>query len=169
MRSFWLSVTVIAGVLLLIGLRVEGSKRAARNGPVAVVGEPKTTAIVGYGETKDGARREALRLTQEWVEGELRGQLSGYYRVGSVTNVDQMVEAVRSFQDRVWIDGLEATVEAHTMPAAQATFNTRTPRGAPTARSCRISTAQAYTENETCSEGKALPAASVFFRKRSAG
>ncbi|WP_256793317.1 ATP-grasp domain-containing protein [Terrabacter sp. Ter38] len=50
---------------------------------------------------------------------ELRGALRGYYRVGSVTNVDQMVEAVRYFQDKVWIDALEATVEAHTMPAAQ--------------------------------------------------
>jgi biotin carboxylase len=36
-----------------------------------------------------------------------------------VTNVDQMIEAVRYFQGKVWIDALEATVEAHTMPAAQ--------------------------------------------------
>jgi biotin carboxylase len=50
---------------------------------------------------------------------EVLGALRGYYRVGSVTNVDQMVEAVRYFQDKVWIDALEATVEAHTMPAAQ--------------------------------------------------
>jgi biotin carboxylase len=64
--------------------------------------------VYGIGETDEGH-----------LDGDLRGQLSGYYRVGSVTNVDQMVEAVRYFQDRVWIDGLEATVEAHTMPAAQ--------------------------------------------------
>jgi formate-dependent phosphoribosylglycinamide formyltransferase (GAR transformylase) len=64
--------------------------------------------VYGIGETDEGH-----------LDGELRGQLSGYYRVGSVTDVDQMVEAVRHFQDRVWIDGLEATVEAHTMPAAQ--------------------------------------------------
>ncbi|KRC92878.1 ATPase [Terrabacter sp. Root85] len=50
---------------------------------------------------------------------EVLGALRGYYRVGSVTNVEQMVEAVRYFQDKVWIDALEATVEAHTMPAAQ--------------------------------------------------
>ena len=50
---------------------------------------------------------------------EVLGALRGYYRVGSVTNVDQMVEAVRHFQGKVWIDALEATVEAHTMPAAQ--------------------------------------------------
>jgi len=76
MRSFWLSVTVIAGVLLLVSLRVEGSKRSAKTRAAAAAAtEPKTTEIVGYGETKEGARREALRLTQEWVEGEVRGQL----------------------------------------------------------------------------------------------
>ena len=51
---------------------------------------------------------------------DLRDAMRGYYRVGSVTNVDQLVEAVRYFQGVAWIDGLEATVEAHTMPAAQA-------------------------------------------------
>ena len=64
--------------------------------------------VYGIGESEEGH-----------LGDELRGALRGYYRVGSVTNVDQVVEAVRYFQDRVWIDGLEATVEAHTMPAAQ--------------------------------------------------
>jgi hypothetical protein len=49
---------------------------------------------------------------------DILGALRGYYRVGSVTDVGQMVEGVRHFQDRVWVDALEATVEAHTMPAA---------------------------------------------------
>src|SRR3954464_11131661 len=78
MRSFWLSVTVIAGVLLLVSLRVEGSKRAAvrnRAAEAAAAEEPKATTIVGYCETKQAAEREALRLTQERVESELRGQL----------------------------------------------------------------------------------------------
>ncbi|HQY98036.1 MAG TPA: ATP-grasp domain-containing protein, partial [Phycicoccus sp.] len=39
--------------------------------------------------------------------------------VNSVTNVRELTEATRYFQDRVWIDRLEATVEAHTMAAAQ--------------------------------------------------
>ncbi|EWT01344.1 ATPase [Intrasporangium oryzae NRRL B-24470] len=64
--------------------------------------------IYGIGESEEGHLGE-----------ELLGAMRGYLRVGSVTNVDQMVEAVRAFQDRVWIDALEATVEAHTMPAAQ--------------------------------------------------
>ena len=57
----------------------------------------------------------------------LRGAMKGYYRVGSVTSVDQMVEAVRYFQQRVWIDALEATVEAHTMSAAQVREATNIP------------------------------------------
>lgn len=51
---------------------------------------------------------------------DLRDTMKGYHQIGSVTNVDQLVEAVRAFQEHVWVDALEATVEAHTMPAAQA-------------------------------------------------
>ncbi|WP_353508079.1 ATP-grasp domain-containing protein [Intrasporangium sp.] len=58
---------------------------------------------------------------------DLRGAMRGYYRVGSVTNVQQLIDAVRFFQDKVWIDALEATVEAHTMPAAQAREATNIP------------------------------------------
>lgn len=47
------------------------------------------------------------------------GALRGYYRVRNVTDVDEMIEAVRYFQDKRWIDALEATVESHTMAAAQ--------------------------------------------------
>lgn len=50
---------------------------------------------------------------------ELRDALTGYLKVGSVTNVGEMVDAVRFIQDQVWVDRLEATVEAHTMPAAE--------------------------------------------------
>jgi len=58
---------------------------------------------------------------------DLHEALGGYYRVGSVTNVQQLIDAVRFFQDKVWIDALEATVEAHTMPAAQAREATNIP------------------------------------------
>ena len=58
---------------------------------------------------------------------DLRGAMRGYYRVGSVTNVQELIDAVRFFQDKVWIDALEATVEAHTMPAAQAREATNIP------------------------------------------
>jgi len=58
---------------------------------------------------------------------DLRGAMRGYYRVGSVTNVQQLIDAVRHFQAQVWVDGLEATIEAHTMPAAQAREATNVP------------------------------------------
>ncbi|AXG15027.1 ATP-grasp domain-containing protein [Intrasporangium calvum] len=58
---------------------------------------------------------------------DLRGAMRGYYRVGSVTNVQQLIDAVRHFQAQVWVDGLEATIEAHTMPAAQAREATGVP------------------------------------------
>jgi biotin carboxylase len=64
--------------------------------------------VYGVGESEEGH-----------LGDDLLGALRGYYRVGSVTDVGQMVTAVRHFQDRVWIDALEATVEAHTMTAAQ--------------------------------------------------
>ncbi|MDN5790385.1 MAG: ATP-grasp domain-containing protein [Micrococcales bacterium] len=64
--------------------------------------------VYGIGESEEGH-----------LGDELRGAMRGYYRVGSVTNVDEMNEAVQHFQRYVWIDALEATVEAHTMAAAQ--------------------------------------------------
>jgi len=53
------------------------------------------------------------------LDGQLKDWLYHYERVSSVTDVDAMTAAVRSVQGRVWVDRLEATVEAHTLPAAQ--------------------------------------------------
>src|SRR6266567_1748523 len=53
------------------------------------------------------------------LDGELKGWLDHYERVGSVTDVGAMTAAVRWVQDKLWVDRLEATIEAHTMPAAQ--------------------------------------------------
>ena len=72
--------------------------------------------VYGIGESEEGH-----------LGDDLRGAMQGYYRVGSVTNVQQLIDGVRHFQDQVWIDGLEATVEAHTMPAAQAREATNIP------------------------------------------
>jgi formate-dependent phosphoribosylglycinamide formyltransferase (GAR transformylase) len=52
-------------------------------------------------------------------DGRLKGWLYHYERVGSVTDVEAMTRAVRWVQDKLWVDRLEATIEAHTMPAAQ--------------------------------------------------
>ncbi|GAB3580198.1 ATP-grasp domain-containing protein [Calidifontibacter terrae] len=54
----------------------------------------------------------------EWLDEELRSWIDHYYQVGSVTDVDQLEQAVRHFQDSRWIDALEATIESHTLPAA---------------------------------------------------
>lgn len=67
-----------------------------------------------------GANVIGVGESEEWtLDEELRSAMAGYYQVDSVTNVHAMIDAVRFIQSRVWVDRLEATVEAHTMPAAQ--------------------------------------------------
>jgi carbamoylphosphate synthase large subunit len=53
------------------------------------------------------------------LDGQLKGWLHHYERVPSVTDVEGMTAAVRWVQDKLWVDRLEATIEAHTLPAAQ--------------------------------------------------
>ncbi|NHN56180.1 ATP-grasp domain-containing protein [Calidifontibacter sp. DB0510] len=54
----------------------------------------------------------------EWLDEQLQSWISHYHQVGSVTDLPQLEQAVRQFQEIAWIDALEATIEAHTMPAA---------------------------------------------------
>jgi formate-dependent phosphoribosylglycinamide formyltransferase (GAR transformylase) len=56
---------------------------------------------------------------QDWLDEELRSWMVHYHQVGNVTDVGQMTDAVRWLQDKLWIDRLEATIESHTLPAAQ--------------------------------------------------
>jgi len=49
----------------------------------------------------------------------LKGWLYHYEQVPSVTDVAAMTRAVRWVQDKLWVDRLEATIEAHIMAAAQ--------------------------------------------------
>src|SRR6476660_461736 len=72
--------------------------------------------VIGVGESDEWA-----------LDDELRSAMSGYYKVGSVTSLHDMTEAVRFIQSRVWVDRLEATVEAHTMAAAQVREDTGIP------------------------------------------
>jgi formate-dependent phosphoribosylglycinamide formyltransferase (GAR transformylase) len=53
------------------------------------------------------------------LDDQLKGWLYHYERVSSVTDVEAMTHAVRWVQDKLWVDRMEATVEAHTLPAAQ--------------------------------------------------
>ncbi len=55
----------------------------------------------------------------ESFDDDLRGWLHHYERVSSVTDVQALTRAVRWVQDKCWVDRLEATIEAHTMAAAQ--------------------------------------------------
>jgi Phosphoribosylglycinamide synthetase, ATP-grasp (A) domain len=64
--------------------------------------------VIGIGESGVGA-----------LDDELKGWLHHYEQVPSVTDVAAMTGAVRWVQDKLWVDRLEATVEAHTLPAAQ--------------------------------------------------
>jgi formate-dependent phosphoribosylglycinamide formyltransferase (GAR transformylase) len=53
------------------------------------------------------------------LDDQLKGWLYHYEQVSSVTDVAAMTYAVRWVQDKLWVDRLEATVEAHIMPTAQ--------------------------------------------------
>jgi len=53
------------------------------------------------------------------LDGQLRDWLYHYEQVPSVTDVAAMTQKVRDVQAKLWVDRLEATIEAHTMPAAQ--------------------------------------------------
>src|SRR5512134_3273543 len=55
----------------------------------------------------------------EALDDELKGWLHGYERVSSVTNEDALREAVERVQRREWVDRMEATIEAHVLPAAR--------------------------------------------------
>ena len=72
--------------------------------------------VVGIGE-----------YPQDAFDDDLRGWLHHYEQVGSVTDVDRMTDVVRWVQSKLWVDGLEATVEAHTLPAAEVRERTGIP------------------------------------------
>lgn len=75
-----------------------------------------------------GATVFAVGETPEaWLDEELRGWIDHYAHVGSVTDVDQLRAAVEHFQSMTWIDALEATIEAHTLPAAMVREQTGIP------------------------------------------
>lgn len=64
--------------------------------------------IIGVGE------RPAEALSDE-----MKGWLAEYVQVRSVVDESSMLKAVRLIQSKVWVDRMEATVEAHIMAAAR--------------------------------------------------
>jgi carbamoylphosphate synthase large subunit len=55
----------------------------------------------------------------EALDEQLKGWLYHYEQVPSVTNVETMTRVVRWAQDKLWVDRIEATIEAHTLATAQ--------------------------------------------------
>jgi formate-dependent phosphoribosylglycinamide formyltransferase (GAR transformylase) len=53
------------------------------------------------------------------LDGELKSWLYHYEQVPSVTDTEALTRAVRWVQGKLWVDRLEATIEAHTLAAAQ--------------------------------------------------
>lgn len=56
---------------------------------------------------------------KDWLDDEVKGWLTHYEQIGSVTDEGALYDAVRRIQGMVWVDRLEATIEAHIMPAAR--------------------------------------------------
>jgi len=56
---------------------------------------------------------------QEYLPEDVRHWLSHYVQVSSVVNEPTLLRAVQEVQKKVWVDRLEATVEAHIMAAAK--------------------------------------------------
>lgn len=54
----------------------------------------------------------------EYLDNELQGWLAEYVQVSSVVDEAALLKAVTAIQGAVWVDRLEATVEAHIMAAA---------------------------------------------------
>lgn len=52
------------------------------------------------------------------LDRELASWLHDYVQVSSVVHEERLLEGVRAVQARLWVDRLEATVEAHILPAA---------------------------------------------------
>ena len=57
--------------------------------------------------------------SKDHLDEDVRGWLTHYEQVDSVTNDQSVEQAVRWVQDKLWVDRLEATVEAHIMTAAR--------------------------------------------------
>jgi carbamoylphosphate synthase large subunit len=56
---------------------------------------------------------------QEYLSDEVKSYLSLYVQVQSVVHEPSLLKAVKQIQNEVWVDRLEATVEAHIMAAAR--------------------------------------------------
>ena len=63
----------------------------------------------------------------EMLDDQLKSWMSHYHQVPTVVDVGIMTDAVRWIQDKLWVDRLETTIEAHTMSVAQVRENCMIP------------------------------------------
>src|SRR5687768_4497455 len=61
------------------------------------------------------------------LDEQLKSWMVHYHHVPSVVDVGVMTDTVRWIQDKLWVDRLEATIEAHTMTAAKVRENCTIP------------------------------------------
>ncbi len=64
---------------------------------------------------------------RDWLDADLRNWLDGYEQISSVTNEDALEAAVRRVQNSIWVDRLEAAVEAHVLVTARGREKTGIP------------------------------------------
>jgi carbamoylphosphate synthase large subunit len=57
---------------------------------------------------------------KDWLDDDVRNWLTHYEQVPSIVDEPRLIDAVRWVQGRLWVDRLEATIEAHVMAAARA-------------------------------------------------
>ncbi len=74
---------------------------------------PRALHAVGARVTGIGER------PPEYLDRELKGWLDDYIQLQSVCHEESLEAAVRSVQEKSWVDRIESTVEAHTMPVAR--------------------------------------------------
>ena len=63
----------------------------------------------------------------EMLDDQLKSWMTHYHQVPTVIDVGSLTDTVRWVQDKVWVDRLESTIEAHTLAAAQARENCTVP------------------------------------------
>jgi formate-dependent phosphoribosylglycinamide formyltransferase (GAR transformylase) len=63
----------------------------------------------------------------EMLDDQLKSWMAHYHQVPTVIDVGILTDTVRWVQDKVWVDRLESTIEAHTLAAAQARENCTIP------------------------------------------
>src|SRR4051812_11504134 len=63
----------------------------------------------------------------DWLDDDIKSRMTHYHHVPNVVDVGVMTDALRWIQDKVWVDRLEATIEAHTLAAAQVRENCTIP------------------------------------------